>query len=160
MCVFVFFFFQAEDGIGDYKVTGVQTCALPISLNAIPDLLVRFHVWDCVQCPLELVSVEEFRAGLDVLMTCDAIREQSRHELLHRDVVLGGEFGSPFVQIFRYCDAFAHGLIPLLSSKTREVSSPACQQLRTGKVPYVVRDDGVRRAGYCQFEEEFVSWVW
>src|SRR3989454_5969530 len=27
-----FFFFQAEDGIRDYKVTGVQTCALPISL--------------------------------------------------------------------------------------------------------------------------------
>src|SRR5256885_16639458 len=26
-----FFFFQAEDGIRDYKVTGVQTCALPIS---------------------------------------------------------------------------------------------------------------------------------
>src|SRR5688500_19862981 len=26
----VFFFFQAEDGIRDYKVTGVQTCALPI----------------------------------------------------------------------------------------------------------------------------------
>ena len=26
----VFFFFQAEDGIRDYDVTGVQTCALPI----------------------------------------------------------------------------------------------------------------------------------
>src|SRR5256885_8233008 len=29
-----FFFFQAEDGIRDYKVTGVQTCALPISAKA------------------------------------------------------------------------------------------------------------------------------
>src|SRR5256885_4620381 len=28
-----FFFFQAEDGIRDYKVTGVQTCALPIYLQ-------------------------------------------------------------------------------------------------------------------------------
>src|SRR5256885_15974436 len=28
-----FFFFQAEDGIRDYKVTGVQTCALPISFH-------------------------------------------------------------------------------------------------------------------------------
>src|SRR5437773_7134612 len=27
----VFFFFQAEDGIRDRDVTGVQTCALPIS---------------------------------------------------------------------------------------------------------------------------------
>src|SRR2546430_4422030 len=28
---FLFFFFQAEDGIRDLTVTGVQTCALPIS---------------------------------------------------------------------------------------------------------------------------------
>src|SRR2546422_6924119 len=28
-----FFFFQAEDGIRDVAVTGVQTCALPISLH-------------------------------------------------------------------------------------------------------------------------------
>src|SRR5438034_8571019 len=28
-----FFFFQAEDGIRDHCVTGVQTCALPISLG-------------------------------------------------------------------------------------------------------------------------------
>src|SRR2546430_7694852 len=30
-CVLSFFFFQAEDGIRDLTVTGVQTCALPIS---------------------------------------------------------------------------------------------------------------------------------
>src|SRR5438874_10023169 len=30
---FVVFFFQAEDGIRDLYVTGVQTCALPISLR-------------------------------------------------------------------------------------------------------------------------------
>src|SRR2546422_6458758 len=29
--LFFFFFFQAEDGIRDVAVTGVQTCALPIS---------------------------------------------------------------------------------------------------------------------------------
>src|SRR5690606_40823084 len=29
-----FFFFQAEDGIRDFHVTGVQTCALPISADA------------------------------------------------------------------------------------------------------------------------------
>src|ERR1022692_4571740 len=31
------FFFQAEDGIRDYKVTGVQTCALPI--RELPDFV-------------------------------------------------------------------------------------------------------------------------
>src|SRR5688572_32330328 len=32
-----FFFFQAEDGIRDLTVTGVQTCALPISQTLWPD---------------------------------------------------------------------------------------------------------------------------
>src|SRR2546426_5969610 len=32
---YCFFFFQAEDGIRDYKVTGVQTCALPISVRPL-----------------------------------------------------------------------------------------------------------------------------
>src|SRR5256885_8970612 len=44
MCIIVFFF-QAEDGIRDYKVTGVQTCALPIcgilSDPPLPDEAVR-----------------------------------------------------------------------------------------------------------------------
>src|SRR2546430_3928951 len=30
LCCILFFFFQAEDGIRDLTVTGVQTCALPI----------------------------------------------------------------------------------------------------------------------------------
>src|SRR5256885_5278144 len=34
----LYFFFQAEDGIRDYKVTGVQTCALPISDAGTPTL--------------------------------------------------------------------------------------------------------------------------
>src|SRR2546422_774247 len=51
MYVFFFFFFQAEDGIRDVAVTGVQTCALPICTafvqravralkKAVPGLLV------------------------------------------------------------------------------------------------------------------------
>src|SRR5690348_17962585 len=35
--VFSFFFFQAEDGIRDGRVTGVQTCALPILGDALPN---------------------------------------------------------------------------------------------------------------------------
>src|SRR2546427_8085540 len=33
MYLFFFFFFQAEDGIRDLTVTGVQTCALPILVS-------------------------------------------------------------------------------------------------------------------------------
>src|SRR5260370_28323128 len=44
-----FFFFQAEDGIRDSSVTGVQTCALPILNNSVrlvanKRAFVRFHV--------------------------------------------------------------------------------------------------------------------
>src|SRR3989440_4568020 len=35
-CFYFFFFFQAEDGIRDLIVTGVQTCALPICVPAFP----------------------------------------------------------------------------------------------------------------------------
>src|SRR5438093_9179703 len=41
------FFFQAEDGIRDWSVTGVQTCALPISktvLVGLPEMAVRESV--------------------------------------------------------------------------------------------------------------------
>ena len=34
-CMCFFFFFQAEDGIRDDLVTGVQTCALPICMLLI-----------------------------------------------------------------------------------------------------------------------------
>src|SRR5256885_2856393 len=49
-CVF-FFFFQAEDGIRDYKVTGVQTCALPICFTVDaapgePSLLLGLDVFE------------------------------------------------------------------------------------------------------------------
>src|SRR5256886_3974732 len=37
LCSHIVFFFQAEDGIRDLTVTGVQTCALPILLAFGPD---------------------------------------------------------------------------------------------------------------------------
>src|SRR2546430_8874633 len=42
--VSVFFFFQAEDGIRDLTVTGVQTCALPILLHPMMPFLTE-EVW-------------------------------------------------------------------------------------------------------------------
>src|SRR2546425_8107095 len=51
------FFFQAEDGIRDKLVTGVQTCALPI-LRAIfhgPDFWAAQNVRVKVKTPLEFV---------------------------------------------------------------------------------------------------------
>src|SRR5256886_11629386 len=48
---FLFFFFQAEDGIRDLTVTGVQTCALPIlvlEINGGDAVLAREHAGDVV----------------------------------------------------------------------------------------------------------------
>src|SRR5205085_7434910 len=44
-CFPLFFFFQAEDGIRDLTVTGVQTCALPI---------LKFHEPDATSLSLPL----------------------------------------------------------------------------------------------------------
>ena len=46
-----FFFFQAEDGIRDYKVTGVQTCALPIYSSC------NFSWTDCRQIQSIYLSI-------------------------------------------------------------------------------------------------------
>jgi len=42
--LFICFFFQAEDGIRDVAVTGVQTCALPICLNTKFALKKNLHL--------------------------------------------------------------------------------------------------------------------
>src|SRR3712207_2405672 len=65
-CVF-FFFFQAEDGIRDIGVTGVQTCALPISLSK--------------------VTVEDTGGQLSVGDVANVVEE---HQPLIGDAVVGG----------------------------------------------------------------------
>src|SRR5436309_10138093 len=64
---FCFFFFQAEDGIRDFHVTGVQTCALPISgaplLADIDAGRALFFSGGCAKCHSGInwtVSVKDF----------------------------------------------------------------------------------------------------
>src|SRR6266513_5106607 len=64
--MFFFFFFQAEDGIRDRNVTGVQTCALPISEATGPGAVRwRMRSWRR-KLPIEsagLASARALRAG-------------------------------------------------------------------------------------------------
>src|SRR5437763_15855779 len=46
MSSLLFFFFQAEDGIRDTSVTGVQTCALPILRSAAPATMIGLRPKD------------------------------------------------------------------------------------------------------------------
>src|SRR2546422_11758197 len=52
-----FFFFQAEDGIRDVAVTGVQTCALPISKKNGVTNLVKFRNEDLFQADFHEATV-------------------------------------------------------------------------------------------------------
>src|SRR2546425_5756624 len=68
MCIF--FFFQAEDGIRDKLVTGVQTCALPIFLatarsrgRTAPVRLIERRIGLLFASFLLLLSLATFRAG-------------------------------------------------------------------------------------------------
>src|SRR5690554_7620272 len=54
---FFFFFFQAEDGIRDADVTGVQTCALPIFFDRVPSGKITAERWFfCIYCPRLLIA--------------------------------------------------------------------------------------------------------
>src|SRR5438034_11556922 len=80
-CVVIsLFFFQAEDGIRDHCVTGVQTCALPISGAEVERLLLqhRAHAlgsnadtesmvsWNLPSRSMNCVRSEERRVGKSV----------------------------------------------------------------------------------------------
>src|SRR5256885_6873446 len=83
-----FFFFQAEDGIRDYKVTGVQTCALPIlplafDLDALQlQLDVAAHPLDDVfersPCPHIGVEAKAVDQRLQSRPTQDFLRSEER----------------------------------------------------------------------------------
>src|SRR5437763_7803133 len=81
--LFFFFFFQAEDGIRDTSVTGVQTCALPI-LQALDEEGDRMA--DGLHGLLERAHVETGRLGRghqrglarDVLALDDVARSEER----------------------------------------------------------------------------------
>src|SRR5205807_5112644 len=94
-CRNCFFFFQAEDGIRDYKVTGVQTCALPIfipqrrqnlrRLQALrDDDFTRRHMRNL---RVTAASAEGDRAGLQMLY--EQIGRASCRERVWRSAVGG-----------------------------------------------------------------------
>src|SRR5258707_7836030 len=101
---FFFFFFQAEDGIRDIGVTGVQTCALPISapgeaeklVAARPDLI--FHLAAIVSGEAEADFEKGYRVNLDgtrnLLESIRAVGDGYRPKLVFASSI--AVFGRPF----------------------------------------------------------------
>src|SRR5690606_40895945 len=78
--LFLFFFFQAEDGIRDFHVTGVQTCALPISWNILVGNTIAAVIG--VSCALLIANPTEafslaVAAAIVLMMTTDSLHPPS-----------------------------------------------------------------------------------
>src|SRR5216684_8087003 len=100
---FFFFFFQAEDGIRDVAVTGVQTCALPIS-SALRKLITdsgwRHEVGGRGQQFAQanfraeryasdfLAFLEEVKSAMPVLQYLDRMASHLRQMGVSREMVL------------------------------------------------------------------------
>src|SRR5260221_9751723 len=86
---YFFFFFQAEDGIRDHCVTGVQTCALPIS-RLLPEGANTF-VPNQIRCGrLERVSALGQQAGINsdrsaVVVGADELRARSEERRVGKE---------------------------------------------------------------------------
>src|SRR2546429_2165259 len=87
-CV-VFFFFQAEDGIRDVAVTGVQTCALPIYRQpATPGFVSSILHQRCPRCRKGAIRSEEHTSELQsrLHLVCRLLLEKKKTQccvLLH-----------------------------------------------------------------------------
>src|SRR5256884_4766763 len=90
MCLIVFFFFfQAEDGIRDVAVTGVQTCALPISLLIADEIQCglgrtgRYFAYQKFAAKPDIVLIAKPLAGglpLGAILTTEAVASRVRSE--------------------------------------------------------------------------------
>src|SRR3712207_4202152 len=73
LCLFVRFFFQAEDGIRDIGVTGVQTCALPIcaKLRDDPAAADRLLESSATELDAALAELRELARGIHPAVLSD-----------------------------------------------------------------------------------------
>src|SRR5688572_32001562 len=97
--ILFFFFFQAEDGIRDLTVTGVQTCALPIS--ALYDALAELAPSPVVELNRAVAVAMAFgpEAGLEIVEALTAEPALAGYHLRSEERRVGKECrcrGAPY----------------------------------------------------------------
>src|SRR3712207_5556121 len=107
-----FFFFQAEDGIRYIGVTGVQTCALPISPHEADEPL---RVVEYAPSPVPCVALSERVAPLErAVRTLEtAVFISSSHQidaLVEHVTVVIGPLGKGFQFLFRLSEGFSQSV--------------------------------------------------
>src|SRR5262249_59214179 len=121
-CFCVFFFFQAEDGIRDWSVTGVQTCALPIWLDvaAVIELLGEAEI----ALSDSGAAVERGRAliTLGTASHCDLIIAHGERLLGH--ALAASDVPAACAHLETALAAFVHAGIPYRTAQTRLMLAP------------------------------------
>src|SRR5699024_11496852 len=82
-----FFFFQEEDGIRDRNVTGVQTCALPISNFMVEKLKQKIH-----ETNQELYILKNYPAGyintFSTFIGPNSVSKYRKDLIMYKDVTI------------------------------------------------------------------------
>src|SRR2546422_3939554 len=134
MSVYVFFFFQAEDGIRDVAVTGVQTCALPIYI--VEDLFVAsthsYLLFFTTLGKVHWLKVHEIPEG----------GRQAKGKAMVNLLSLGeGEAVATCVPV-RDFGAGGYALFATKQGKGKKTELEAFSHPRAGRIPAIGLDDG------------------
>src|SRR2546422_8194549 len=87
-CLYFFFFFQAEDGIRDVAVTGVQTCPLPILGRADYDRVSRANSFTAGKIGLSLLDRKSTRLNSShgyISYAVFCLKKKKKKELKYKD---------------------------------------------------------------------------
>src|SRR5207244_9281342 len=94
---FCYFFFQAEDGIRDDLVTGVQTCALPILMNYLSYVMLALPRALFLNCDVVLAMTDPPFQGIVGAFLAMLKRKPYVYNIrdLYPDMAVGGNIVAP-----------------------------------------------------------------
>src|SRR5207249_7555381 len=135
----MFFFFQAEDGIRDRNVTGVQTCALPISQPGIIEGIHRKYL----EAGADIVETNTFNAT--AISLADYGLETAAYDIN--------------VAAARVARRAADAAIAADPSRPRFVAGAIGPMTRSASMSRDVNDPGARQVTFAQLEAAYYDQV-